>query len=72
MATTGFEEILNLRRGLILVEWADKIADYFCDWDWILIFNHCEAEGERSLEFIPRDSTLVSILETLNDPTEDL
>jgi tRNA threonylcarbamoyladenosine biosynthesis protein TsaE len=49
MVTTGFEELISLKEGIILVEWADMIRDYFNDWDFLISLNFAPESEERRL-----------------------
>jgi tRNA threonylcarbamoyladenosine biosynthesis protein TsaE len=66
MITTGFEELINLRESILIVEWADVIKDYFEDWDFALNFNFkVETEDSRLITISARDVNRLSDLSRL-------
>lgn len=63
MITTGFEELISLKEGIILVEWADLIRDYFNEWDFSINLNFApEAEDRRILTITCREPERVDEL----------
>ncbi len=47
MADTAFDEIIREESGIVLVEWADKIEEYFDQWDLVIQFEHVQEEEEQ-------------------------
>jgi tRNA threonylcarbamoyladenosine biosynthesis protein TsaE len=44
MAETGFDEIIREESGVVLVEWADIIGEYFDQWDLVIRFEPVQEE----------------------------
>jgi len=55
IATAGFDEFLASGEGVVIVEWADIIRDYFADWSYEVEFNFDFAdENQRVIQFSTR------------------
>lgn len=51
--TSGIEDYLDID-GILFVEWADLIRDYFKQWFWEVSFNFLnDAENKRLIRFSP-------------------
>ncbi|HEX7343912.1 MAG TPA: tRNA (adenosine(37)-N6)-threonylcarbamoyltransferase complex ATPase subunit type 1 TsaE [bacterium] len=55
IAATGFDDYIAAGQGIIIVEWADRIGDYFSDWAYEIDFTFdFESEMLRILRFSTR------------------
>jgi tRNA threonylcarbamoyladenosine biosynthesis protein TsaE len=58
MISTGFDEFIELQKGIVVVEWAELIRDYFQAWDYEIQFNQPSdpaEENERHLGITARE-----------------
>lgn len=71
MAETGFDEIIREGSGIVLVEWADIIEEYFNQWDLAVRFEHVqEAEDQRDLTISSELPDLTKLLTLLKSQYE--
>jgi tRNA threonylcarbamoyladenosine biosynthesis protein TsaE len=66
IVTTGFDELISLRSGIILVEWAEIINTYFDKWDYRLSLNFSTLDdSHRVIRIMSRNAENVSTLAEL-------
>jgi tRNA threonylcarbamoyladenosine biosynthesis protein TsaE len=57
IASAGLDDFLSLKQGIIIVEWADVIREYFSDWSYEIDFTFdFESENLRILHFSSRQA----------------
>jgi len=71
--SAGLEEYFS-DNSILIVEWADLIAEYYDQWNWILKFSYSEkSENSRIITFsrheVSREETLKIIIGDFNTET---
>lgn len=65
ITTAGFEDYLD-KQGILLVEWAEKIRDYFDRWTWEIVFDFVLGEeNSRQIRFSGVSSQKLKNIEKL-------
>lgn len=63
ISTTGFDEFLSAADGIIIVEWADVIKDYFDGWTYEIDFSFdFGGDDVRLLQFLSRQGGRAKLL----------